>query len=157
VITCKTVISVLAIGAFCVAGTFARAQKDTNPSNSANQGSTAQSGAAVGSSSDRIFAMKAAQGGIAEVKMGQLAQDKGQSDSVKSFGKRMMTDHSKANRKLRSTAAQENMKLPTAMNAHDKEVYDKLSQRSGADFDRAYVNEMVTDHIQDIAEFKEEA
>src|SRR5262249_4257521 len=47
--------------------------------------------------SDKAFAKEAAAGGMAEVKLGQLAQDKGSSSAVKEFGKRMVDDHSKAN------------------------------------------------------------
>ncbi len=55
--------------------------------------------------SDSQFAKKAAQGGMAEVKMGQLAQDKGTSDSVKKFGQRMVEDHTKAGDELKKAAA----------------------------------------------------
>ena len=48
---------------------------------------------------------KAAKGGMMEVAMGKLAEQNGQSDDVKSFGKRMVTDHSKANDELKSIAA----------------------------------------------------
>jgi putative membrane protein len=107
--------------------------------------------------SDADFAKDAAQGGMAEVKLGQLAQDKGSSDAVKDFGKRMVDDHSAANLKLKEIASQENVKLPTDLSKHDKEVYSKLSQLSGDEFDRAYARDMVKDHQQDIAEFQQEA
>jgi putative membrane protein len=106
---------------------------------------------------DHQFARKAAQGGMAEVKLGQLAQDKGQSDAVKDFGKRMVDDHSKANDELESTVAQENIRLPKNLSAHDQATYDRLSKLSGAEFDKAYARDMVMDHKKDIAEFKQEA
>jgi putative membrane protein len=40
-----------------------------------------------------------------EVAMGKLAAQNAQSDDVKSFGKRMVTDHGKANDELKSVAA----------------------------------------------------
>jgi putative membrane protein len=46
---------------------------------------------------DKTFMKKAAKGGMMEVAMGKLAEQNGQSDDVKSFGKRMVADHSKAN------------------------------------------------------------
>jgi putative membrane protein len=55
---------------------------------------------------DKTFMKKAAKGGMMEVAMGNLAEQNGQSDDVKSFGKRMVTDHSKANDELKSIAAQ---------------------------------------------------
>jgi putative membrane protein len=107
--------------------------------------------------SDAQFARKAAQGGMAEVKMGHLAQDKGTADSVKKFGQRMVEDHSKAGDALKQAAAAENVVLPKDMNAQDKATYDSLSKLSGAAFDRAYARDMVKDHEEDIAEFNREA
>jgi putative membrane protein len=108
-------------------------------------------------SADTMFATKAAQGGMAEVKLGQLAADKASDPDVKAFGQRMVDDHTKANDSLKSVTAAENMTLPTDINAKDQAMYDKLSQMSGADFDKAYVKDMVKDHEEDIKEFRKEA
>ncbi len=88
---------------------------------------------------------KAAKGGMMEVAMGKLADEKAQSDDVKSFGKRMVADHSKANDELKKIAAQKNAKLPT------KEPTVSWSS------DKAYMDAMVKDHEKDLAEFQEEA
>jgi putative membrane protein len=107
--------------------------------------------------SDTQFAKKAAQGGMAEVKLGQLAQEKGTSDSVKKFGQRMVADHTKAGDELKRAVAQENITLPDDISAKDKATYDSLSKLSGAAFDRAYARDMVKDHEEDIADFNKEA
>jgi putative membrane protein len=107
--------------------------------------------------SDEQFAKKAAQGGMAEVKMGQLAQEKGTNESVKQFGQRMVEDHTKANDELNEAARKENVTLPTDLDAKDKATYDALAQLSGAAFDRVYARDMVRDHQEDIAEFNREA
>jgi putative membrane protein len=107
--------------------------------------------------SDTQFAKKAAQGGMAEVKMGQLAQEKGTSDAVKKFGQRMVDDHTKAGDDLKKAAAQENITLPNDISAKDKVTYDALSKLSGAAFDRAYARDMVKDHEEDFADFNKEA
>jgi len=106
---------------------------------------------------DTHFAKEAAQGGMAEVKLGQLAREKGSSDSVKSFGKRMVDDHSKAGDRLKEVAAKENIMLPTDIGAKDQATYDQLAKLSGAAFDRAYAKDMVADHQTDVAAFKKEA
>jgi putative membrane protein len=105
---------------------------------------------------DTHFAKEAAQGGMAEVKLGQLAQDKGLSYSVKNFGKRMVDDHSKAGDKLKDIASQENITLPADIAAKDQATYDRLSKLNGAAFDRAYAKNMVKDHEADIAAFQKE-
>ena len=106
---------------------------------------------------DTHFAKEAAQGGMAEVKLGQLAQDKGTNDSVKNFGKRMVDDHSKAGDRLKEVASHENITLPTDTAAKDQAIYDRLSKLSGAAFDRGYAKDMVKDHEADVAAFQKEA
>src|SRR5215469_3502759 len=106
---------------------------------------------------DTDFAKEAAQGGLAEVKLGQLAEEKGSSQAVKDFGKRMVADHSAANDKLKTVASREKVMLPTTVNKKDQKTYDQLSQLSGDAFDRAYARDMVKDHQHDVAAFKEEA
>ncbi len=107
--------------------------------------------------SDAEFASKAAQGGLAEVKLGQLAEQSGSNDAVKQFGQRMVQDHSKANEQLKQAAAKENISLPGELDPKDLAVYDALSRLSGAAFDKAYARDMIRDHQQDIAEFNSEA
>lgn len=106
---------------------------------------------------DYRFATNAASGGMAEVKLGELAQEKASSDAVKAFGKRMVDDHTKAGEKLKESAHAENISLPTELKASDQAAYDRLSKLSGTEFDRAYMQIMVKDHEEDVAEFKKEA
>jgi putative membrane protein len=106
---------------------------------------------------DVDFAKEAAAGGMAEVKLGQLAEEKGTNQAVKDFGKRMVEDHSAANEKLNAVASGQKLTLPAKLDKRDQKTYDRLSQLSGDAFDRAYAKDMVKDHQNDIAAFKEEA
>lgn len=106
---------------------------------------------------DRKFMDKAAQGGMAEVEMGQLAEQNGQSADVKAFGKRMVDDHTKANDQLKQLAEQKGVALPTSLDAKDQATKDRLSKLQGAAFDKAYMKDMVTDHKMDVAEFQRES
>src|SRR5579884_1590650 len=108
-------------------------------------------------SPDQAFMVKAAQGGLAEVELGNLATSKAQSGDVKQFGQRMVDDHTKANDELKSIAEQKGVTLPTSLDAKDQATKDKLSGEHGAAFDRAYMADMVKDHKKDIAEFQREA
>jgi putative membrane protein len=109
------------------------------------------------STADRQFVTKAAQGGMAEVELGQLATQKAQSAQVKQFGQRMVDDHTKANDQLKQVASQENITLPTGLDAKDQALKDRLEKLSGAQFDKVYMQHMVMDHKKDIAEFQKEA
>jgi len=128
----KTKVIILAVAALSVAG-IAVAQ-EASPAKSSSL-----------SVKDKNFMKKAAKGGMMEVAMGNLAEQNGQSDDVKSFGKRMVTDHSKANEELKSIAEKKGVKLPT------KEPTGKWSS------DKTYMDMMVKDHEKDLAEFQEEA
>ena len=106
---------------------------------------TASTGSSSLSEKDKTFMKKAAKGGTMEVAMGQVAEQKAQSEDVKSFGKRMVTGHGKANDELKSIASKKGVQLPT------KEHSAKWTS------DKAYIDMMVKDHEKDLAEFKEEA
>jgi putative membrane protein len=142
----------MAAGMTCVA-------QDASGSATGSQasGSAKASGSSAKASADSKFVMKAAQGGMAEVELGNLAQSNGQSDAVKQFGKRMVDDHTKANDDLKQVAQEKNITLPTSMSAKDQATKDKLSKLQGAAFDKAYMKDMVMDHTKDVNEFKQEA
>lgn len=106
---------------------------------------------------DQTFAEEAARGGLAEVKLGKLAMDQGSSEAVKSFGTRMVAEHTRAGDNLKEAAAQERITLPTDLSLKDQATYDKLSKLRGDEFDRAYALDMVKDHQQDLQAFQREA
>jgi putative membrane protein len=106
---------------------------------------------------DRKFVTTAAQGGMAEVELGKMAAEKGASDAVKQFGKRMADDHGKASDELKQLAQQKGLTLPTDLDSKHKQLRDRLAKLNGADFDKAYASEMVKDHKKDVADFKREA
>jgi putative membrane protein len=104
--------------------------------------------------SDRHFLVKAAEGGMAEVELGKIAQEKASSPNVKQFGAHMVADHSKANEELKGIAQQKGVSIPAKLDARHQATVDRLNKLSGPDFDRAYVNDMVADHQKDVAEFE---
>lgn len=106
---------------------------------------------------DVKFYRDAAEGGMAEVAMGNLAQQKAQSASVKEFGAQMVKDHSAANEKLKALAQSKNITLPATPSVAGMEAKAKLEALSGQSFDRSYIKGMIQDHEEDIAQFKKEA
>ena len=103
---------------------------------------------------EKTFIKKAADGGMTEVELGRLAAEKGGSDEVKDFGNQMVKDHSKINDDLKEVAAKMNVTVPSGISAKHHAAIEKMAGMSGADFDKAYVAAMVTDHEKDIAEFE---
>jgi putative membrane protein len=106
------------------------------------------------SSGDQKFFKEAANGGMMEVELGQLAQQKAQTVAVKDFGTRMVTDHSKANDELKAFAQQKNLQFPNELEHKQRSMIDKLAKLSGSDFDKKYMKMMVKDHTKDVKEFR---
>jgi Predicted outer membrane protein len=107
--------------------------------------------------SDQTFLKEAAEGGLAEVELGQLAVEKSSSEDVKSFAQRMVEDHGKANEDLKQLATQKGVSLPSEPTAKQKAKKEHLSKLSGDEFDRAYMSDMLKDHRTDIAAFEKES
>ncbi|CAN5305766.1 hypothetical protein BH20ACI1_BH20ACI1_24050 [soil metagenome] len=100
------------------------------------------------------FMNAAAAGGMAEVELGKLAAEKADSADVKAFAQKMIEDHSKAGDELKKLAEQKNVKLPPDVLPVHKQLMEKLSKLSGANFDKEYVKAMVEDHKKDVTAFE---
>lgn len=108
-------------------------------------------------STEQAFVTQAAQGGLAEVELGQLALARGASRAVKAFAQTMVEDHRKANADLEKVAAAAGASVPTEPSTAHKAVADRLGSLSGNEFDVAYSTQMVADHEKTIALFEQEA
>ncbi|WP_298911588.1 DUF4142 domain-containing protein [uncultured Nostoc sp.] len=131
-------------------------QRTESPSPTPNASPTA-SGQNTLSSSDKKFITEAAQGGLAEVQLGQLALQRGTSDAVKQYGQHMVDDHTPVNDQLKQLALQKGVTLPTTIGRKNQQAKQRLSKLSGKNFDRQYLNLMLQDHQKDVAAFKNEA
>jgi len=142
-------------------GNSNRTQNDNANRSNRNSRDTSATGTQAGmgnmSSQDHKFVMDAAMGGLMEVELGRLAAQQGSSAAVKQFGQRMVDDHSAANTELMTLATSKGMTLPTALDEKHQEEVRKLSAMTGADFDRAYVKMMVSDHKKDVSEFEKQS
>jgi len=106
---------------------------------------------------DLAFYRNAAEGGIAEVEMGNMAQQQARSPSVRDFGALMVKDHSAVNEKLKALAESKNITLPANTSVEEITAKAKLKALSGSSFDKSYIKGMIKDHQEDITEFKKEA
>jgi putative membrane protein len=100
------------------------------------------------------FLVKAADGGMAEVELGQLGQQKATNAQVKEFGAMMVHDHSMANDEVKALAAKRSVTLPSMPGDDKKKDKDDLAKKSGADFDKAFMSQMVDDHQETIDLFE---
>jgi putative membrane protein len=104
---------------------------------------------------DMEFARKAAEGGLKEVRLGELAQQQAESEEVQQFGQRMVEDHGQVNEQLKQIAEQKGIELPQELPDEAQQLHDELQQNSGAEFDQAYMDEMVSDHEEDVEAFED--
>lgn len=111
---------------------------------------------AANSKSD-AFMQKAIEGNLAEIKVGQLAQQKGATDGVRHLGAVLEQDHSAANSQAMTAASSMGVTPPSQPSAKERAEYQHLASLSGNRFDQAFVKAMVKDHKKDIAAFRKEA
>ncbi|SDF68489.1 putative membrane protein [Pedobacter terrae] len=108
--------------------------------------STAATGGIAVDEADSKFTTQAAVGGMAEVELGKMALDKSSNPQVKEFATMMVKDHGMANTELMAIAKQKNITLPSTVDDEHKKKMEDLSKKTGADFDKAYVDAMVDGH-----------
>jgi len=106
---------------------------------------------------DSDFILAAAQGGMTEVKLGELAAQKGTRDDVKAFGQMMVKDHTAINGDLKTLAAKKGVTLPDSLDAKHEGMVDKLTALAGSEFDDAYIAAMIKGHKKDAKAFKAES
>jgi putative membrane protein len=109
------------------------------------------------STADTDFILAAAQGGMTEVKLGELAAQKGMRDDVKGFGQMMVKDHTAINNDLKALATLKGVTLPDSLDAKHQGMVDKMGALTGSEFDDAYIASMVKAHTKDAKAFKGES
>ena len=105
---------------------------------------------------DSVFIQTASSGGLLQVKLGKLAEKKGSSPAVVEFGKRMVSDYSKANAELAAAAKQAAFPAPVLIRQH-QQIFDRFNRMGRSTFDKAYMTEMVTQHGEEVRLFQRES
>jgi putative membrane protein len=103
------------------------------------------------------FIKNAAIGGMAEVELGKLAEQKARSPDLKSFGARMVHDHSRADEQLATIAKEQGAAAPQQLDTEHTQMRDRLAKLQGEAFDRAYIRMMVAEHDKAAKVFRQEA
>jgi putative membrane protein len=118
---------------------------------------TAASGAVAQDAHAKKFISEAMEGNLAEVQMGQLADQNGASAEVKQYGQMLVQDHGSANQKAESVAQQLGVTTPGEPSAAQKAELARMAKLQGAQFDRAFIRAMVADHEKDVRKYQAEA
>jgi putative membrane protein len=141
----------------CMGGGNKTSTEKADSSNTAKMSDSAKTPAITVDKGDAEFAVKAANGGMAEVALGKLAQTKATNSKIKAFAEMMVTDHSKANAELMALAKSKNITLPATVTSDKQKEMDELGKKTGADFDKAYVDAMIDGHKKTISLFEDES
>jgi|RhiMethySRZTD1v2_1073278.scaffolds.fasta_scaffold17664_9 putative membrane protein len=141
----------VALAAALTVGCNSSDRKDTSAANPPGGGAVGTAGSDNVSSGDKDFVKDIASASIAEVELGRMALDKAVNPDVKKFAQMMVDDHTKANEELTTFASQNNIAVPSAPDDKHNDLRDKLAQKTGAEFDKDYMDAMVDGH-QDVAD-----
>jgi len=127
---------------------------DTSKMNATDTTNRMSTGTMSVDKSTSEFMTKVADVGMTEVKLGQMAQDKGTNQRVKDFGAMMVKDHTAAGDDLKSIASRKNVTLPETMSNDHQKKADDLNKKTGNDFDKAYMRAMVDGHQSTVNDFE---
>jgi putative membrane protein len=149
----QKVILPLAIAGLCSLGAFSQTGSSQNKTSTSTEHAMAKTKA----TGQGTFLREAGYADLAEVELGQLAEQKASSPEVKQFAERMVKDHTKNDDQLKQVAKQEGVTLPDNLSPKDEETKGRLEKFSGKEFDHAYMLDMVRNHTTDVAKFKDES
>lgn len=97
-------------------------------------------------SAAQAFVTKATQDGLAEIRMGELAQQRSSDEKVKSFAARMVADHTKANAELSALAKRKKLDVPTDLDDKQATMLHAVGTKPPSEFDAEYAKHMVEAH-----------
>jgi putative membrane protein len=92
-----------------------------------------------------------AAGDIFEVRGGEMAEQKGQTQAVRALGARLVADHTKSLLGARSLADRLGVILPSRPDAKMRAELSQFSATSGAAFDVLFTKTQITGHEQNIS------
>jgi len=106
---------------------------------------------------DKKFLATAAQSDQNEIALSQLAEQKATNPAVKAFAEKMVKEHTQMTASMKPFADSWGLTAPTGPDADHQKELDKLNGLSGNDFDKEYMDQMVTDHSKALSAFTTEA
>lgn len=107
--------------------------------------------------SDESFVKKASQGGLAEVKLGEIAQQRAQNPEVKEFAQHLVSEHQQANTELQQLAQTKGMTLESEVSGKHKQTVSRLEKTKPEEFDKKFMEVVVKEHKDNVKEFKKQA
>jgi putative membrane protein len=142
--------SALSLAAALLLGSAALADGQGQIQPRAVAGEQARAAASAANMTPQQFARQVAAGGLAEIRLSELARQKSGNAEVREFAARMIADHRNANAQLQAIARRKGLKLPAQLDAVHEEMLQELQSKQGPAFDAAYLAAMKKDHVTTI-------
>jgi putative membrane protein len=105
---------------------------------------------------DRKYIVNVDNHHMMEIRLGQMAGERGREESVKEFGRRMARDHTELRKQWLTMISNSGMKYKSGMGPKHREKLDYLQQFSGREFDREYMTLMTKHHRGYVSYFSKE-
>lgn len=103
------------------------------------------------------FMTKSASSSMMAVEASKLAQQKATNPQVKEYANMVVNDHTALNKEMRELATSKNITMPDSMSNDHMDHVRELNDKTGADFDKAYMDRMVSAHEDDVERFEDVA
>ena len=118
---------------------------------------SATGGSSQSSAMDQAFIREMMQSDAVEVQLGQLAQEKSQSDDVKQFAQKMIENRKRLDDQLAPLAKQLDVNQSSGPDKKTKKEVEKMQALSGPQFDEEYIRTIEKAHEKDVKSFKQAA
>lgn len=92
---------------------------------------------------------------LIEIETAKLATEKATNVEVKKYAEMLVTHHTKSSAELKNLADGRQLSLPTSLTDKGKDVYNKLNEKSGQDFDKEFIDTMIDDHEKTIRKMED--
>jgi putative membrane protein len=110
---------------------------------------------ATTAASTATFLTNTAVGNLFEIESSKLALAKSQSEKIKTFANKMVTDHTAAGGKFKQAVTDTKLTPPAEkLDAKHQAMLDDLKTKNGAAFDKAYIEAQYNGHVETVAMFE---
>jgi putative membrane protein len=135
----------------------ARAQAPTTRGTATQDTRAVRVSATQSAVSDELFAAAASSGGLAELNISQIGQQRATDPELKRFSQQMIQEHTQLNSELMNALAQRRIAVPQTIDSRAQFCAESLAGLSGEEFDKCDAKAQLVAHMDSVAIFEAEA
>ncbi len=145
----------MVIAALCVGGFSQKSSAPVDQENMGHSSAVLKNAPEWGTEKTASFVHTAYSDGMMVKNLGELATQKAGSEDVKNLGETLVSSYSQANSKLKEIAGELNIKIPDKLEADQQAKLDDLRNKSGSEFNKAFVSTLIDHQKKEISTFTE--